>query len=213
MPGVFDRRLIELCCPKEIKRVYTAYKRSKLDRLHAAWADNIAHERMATGASLEDVLALEEWEADFPACPSRVLEWGDECKEIPLIRIPMGADGVTYQAFENAIDHRAAQIANRVRTGRYLFYPFRDVVALKRPLVEDRKPTRTEVKKAIDRGEVRTLSVASIRDAIVQRMLSEVPCLIRVSPMQVRACCCHDGPPPPPSRICARAGCRPLQVL
>ena len=77
----------------------------------------------------------------------------------PIINIPMGADGVTFQAFENQLDRNAKNICYRVRNNKYIFYPFREV------LVE--KEAATPEKKA----KYRTLSIASIRDALVQSIL------------------------------------------
>jgi len=72
------------------------------------------------------------------------------------IRIPMGADGVTYEAFENELVRNAHNISRKVLAGSYLFYPLRET--------EVRKPD----------GGKRTLSIAAIRDAIVQKQLYEV---------------------------------------
>lgn len=69
------------------------------------------------------------------------------------IGIPMGADGVTRQDFERNLDRNAQNISRRVLNGTYRFYPFRE----------------KDVKKP--GGGVRTLSIASIRDALVQRQL------------------------------------------
>lgn len=69
------------------------------------------------------------------------------------IKIQMGADGVTYQAFEKDLDRNVNFISKKVLSGSYLFYPFREV--------EIDKPD----------GGKRTLSIASIRDVIVQQQL------------------------------------------
>jgi len=69
------------------------------------------------------------------------------------IKIPMGADGITWQSFERNLDKNTRNISRRVLNGSYQFYPLREV--------EVPKPS----------GGVRILSVASIRDALVQRQL------------------------------------------
>ncbi|MBE9513833.1 MAG: hypothetical protein IMY83_02195 [Chloroflexi bacterium] len=69
------------------------------------------------------------------------------------IRIPMGSDGITWQDFERNLDKNAANISRRVLNGSYQFYPLREV--------EVEKPD----------GGTRVLSIASIRDALVQRQL------------------------------------------
>jgi len=61
MSGTLDQHLGKLCSSDEIKRLYTAYKRSKLDRLHAENVETLADWKIGTGASLTEVLALEEW--------------------------------------------------------------------------------------------------------------------------------------------------------
>lgn len=69
------------------------------------------------------------------------------------IKIPMGADGITWQDFERNLDINAENISRRVLNGSYQFYPLREV--------EVPKPD----------GGTRILSIASIRDALVQRQL------------------------------------------
>lgn len=68
------------------------------------------------------------------------------------IRIPMGVDGITWQNFEQELSKNANNISKRVLDGKYLFYPFRE----------------KEVSKD---GKTRTLSIASIRDVLVQALL------------------------------------------
>ncbi|HLG30463.1 MAG TPA: reverse transcriptase domain-containing protein, partial [Candidatus Brocadiales bacterium] len=69
------------------------------------------------------------------------------------VNVPMGADGVTWYAFEKNLEVNLANISRRVLNGSYHFYPMRE---FKIP-----KPD----------GGMRTLSIACIRDAIVQRGL------------------------------------------
>lgn len=79
----------------------------------------------------------------------------------PKINIPIGADGVTYQAFEKQLERHARNISRRIEADNYIFYPFREVDKKKDPdlpLTED---------------NVRTLGIASIRDALVQTILYE----------------------------------------
>jgi RNA-directed DNA polymerase len=71
------------------------------------------------------------------------------------IKIPMGADGVTWQNFERNLDKNVGYISHRVANGSYLFYPLRE----------------KEMKKPDD--GVRIISIAGIRDALVQRQLYE----------------------------------------
>jgi RNA-directed DNA polymerase len=71
------------------------------------------------------------------------------------IRIPMGADGITWEDFECNLDRNAHNISRRVLNGSYQFYPFREK--------DVEKPG----------GGVRILSIAGVRDALVQRQLYE----------------------------------------
>ena len=71
------------------------------------------------------------------------------------IGIPMGADGVRWWDFERQLDRNARNISRRVLNSSYQFYPFRE-----RDLG---KPG----------GGVRTLSIAGVRDALVQHQLYE----------------------------------------
>jgi RNA-directed DNA polymerase len=71
------------------------------------------------------------------------------------IKIPMGADGITWWRFEHDLDWNAQNISRHVLEGSYRFYPFREM--------DVEKPG----------GGVRTLSIAGMRDALVQRQLYE----------------------------------------
>ncbi|WP_199247601.1 reverse transcriptase domain-containing protein [[Phormidium] sp. ETS-05] len=72
------------------------------------------------------------------------------------IKIPMGADGISYKTFEKELSIRCKFISQRVLAGSYLFYPFREVNVP--------KPS----------GQERVLSIATIRDVLVQKILYEV---------------------------------------
>jgi hypothetical protein len=105
--------------------------------------------------------------ADFPASEYLESEWGSKKLRHTLIQIPIGADGVTYQVFDRNIDQIASQISRRVRDGRYIFYPFREVEILKEPPEDDHRPSMAELERARAAGQTRTLAVAGIRDVIV----------------------------------------------
>ena len=75
------------------------------------------------------------------------------------ISIAMGADGVDYESFENDLNKNVASISKKILEGKYLFYPFREV----------------EVDKPGGKGK-RVLSIASIRDVIVQQQLYQTLC-------------------------------------
>lgn len=77
----------------------------------------------------------------------------------PEINIPMGADGIKFQTFEKQLKRNAKNISYRVQNDKYIFYPFREVEKLKEPASLG-KPAK-----------FRTLSIASIRDVLVQTIL------------------------------------------
>lgn len=79
--------------------------------------------------------------------------------EEPEISIPMGADGIEFEAFEKQLNRNALNICYRVIHDSYIFYPFRELEIPKEPATAD-KPAK-----------YRTLSIASIRDALVQAVL------------------------------------------
>ena len=79
----------------------------------------------------------------------------------PLIKIPMGADGIEFEAFEKQLVRNARNICYRISNDSYVFYPFREVEVEKEPAAAG-KPAK-----------YRTLSIASIRDALVQAILYE----------------------------------------
>lgn len=81
--------------------------------------------------------------------------------DTPEINVPMGADGIKYEAFEKQIDRNAKNISNRVRNDSYVFYPFREVD----------KPKKPDLPLTPD--NTRTLGIASVRDALVQIVLYE----------------------------------------
>jgi len=72
------------------------------------------------------------------------------------VQIPMGADGVTWKAFEKDLDHQVVSMSKRMSSGSYFFYPFREVHVPK------------------DSHNHRIISIASIRDVLVQRRVQNV---------------------------------------
>jgi RNA-directed DNA polymerase len=79
----------------------------------------------------------------------------------PEINIPMGADGVKFEAFERQLSRNALNVCYRVTHDKYIFYPFRELEIEKEPATAEKPP------------KYRTLSIASIRDALVQAILYE----------------------------------------
>lgn len=75
----------------------------------------------------------------------------------PKFLIPVGADGTTLAGFEKQLDRHARNICRRVLGDAYIFYPLREVEKEKEPRQKPRK--------------YRQLSIASIRDALVQGIL------------------------------------------
>lgn len=87
-------------------------------------------------------------------------EWNDE----PEINIKIGADGVDWKSFEKQLDHLTNSIVKRIRKGTYLFYPFREIIKSKDPKLKN--PF-----KVLEKGKERILSIAGIRDILVQKVL------------------------------------------
>lgn len=79
----------------------------------------------------------------------------------PEINIAMGADGVTFEAFEIQLERQARNICSRVHNDKYIFYPFRELDIEKEPAQNGQPP------------KYRILSIASIRDNLVQSLLYE----------------------------------------
>jgi RNA-directed DNA polymerase len=71
------------------------------------------------------------------------------------VYIKMGADGISHPTFSKELDLRCGFISKRVLEGTYQFYPFREV-AIPKPS-----------------GGERILSIATIRDVLVQKLLYE----------------------------------------
>src|SRR6185295_1095103 len=67
----------------------------------------------------------------------------------PEINIPMGADGIKFQAFEKQLKRHSINISTRTLANKYIFYPFREVEKPKEPPAPGKKP------------KYRTLSIAS----------------------------------------------------
>ncbi|MGO4888806.1 reverse transcriptase domain-containing protein [Anaerobacillus sp. MEB173] len=88
----------------------------------------------------------------------------DTFKDTPVVNIQMGADGVTESIFENKIHHHVEALVKRLHNGNYYFYPFREIIKSKDHQV-------TSPYKAIKLGKERILSIASIRDVLVQKVL------------------------------------------
>lgn len=76
------------------------------------------------------------------------------CDDAPRVFIPMGADGVEWEDFEKDLDKNIRKISETVLEGKYYFYPFREK--------DIPKPGSSKL---------RTLSIATIRDVLVQKQL------------------------------------------
>ncbi|MCH8295228.1 hypothetical protein IH992_29445 [Candidatus Poribacteria bacterium] len=170
-----DKQLLSLCEPDKIEAKYWEYKKAKLDNLLSMDKPTVLQELIASGATYQEIRDFNNPSANFPASETVTIIGKDGKKRTkPLITIPMGADGITYQKFEQELDDRVEDISKRLKNGKYLFYPFREVIILKDPLPNNRRPKRKDIVDAIKKDRVRILSIASIRDAIVQRIIYEV---------------------------------------
>lgn len=80
-----------------------------------------------------------------------------------IINVPEGVDGITVEQFNKTLNHQVDFIYKRIQRGGYHFYPLREV---KIP-----KESGLSVEDAIKKDKVRVLSIASIRDVIIQKLL------------------------------------------
>jgi len=79
------------------------------------------------------------------------------------VLIPMGVDGVDYENFDKNLRYYAEKACKRVHEGKYFFSPFRELDVPKPPYVN--------LSEARKNNKVRTLSIATIRDVIFQKLL------------------------------------------
>lgn len=79
------------------------------------------------------------------------------------VKVPEGLDGIDYKLFQKTLAHQVDTIFKRVQRGNYYFYPLREVKISKDPLLN--------IKDAEKQGKIRILSIATIRDVIIQKML------------------------------------------
>lgn len=82
----------------------------------------------------------------------------------PKINIHIGADGITHEQFAATLNHQLSFIVKRVHQENYFYYPFREMIISKDPKIKS--PS-----KAIALGKERILSIASIRDVLVQKVV------------------------------------------
>lgn len=79
------------------------------------------------------------------------------------IKVPEGLDGIDYKLFQKTLAHQVDTIFKRIQRGNYYFYPLREVKISKDPLLN--------IKEAENQGKIRKLSIATIRDVIIQKIL------------------------------------------
>jgi RNA-directed DNA polymerase len=101
-----------------------------------------------------------------------------------LIKICMGADGISYKTFKNETRLRCEIISRRVLNDTYQFYPFREVNITKDPDLPESPENE------------RILSLVTIRDVLVQKMLykavyEDVEKLFKATPELDRVSCAY----------------------
>lgn len=84
------------------------------------------------------------------------------------IHIAKGADGIDYLTFQKNISTYSNIICTKGISGKYIFFPFREVEVPKPPF---EKNQLAEAKKA---NKIRILSVSTIQDTIFQELMSQV---------------------------------------
>lgn len=170
-----DTKLDEYCDPHKIEEIYWNYKRSKVDQLLAKGEPTFIDMMIRNGASLEEVLNFSHPSGNLPAADTKTFISQDgKTKVVRLIAVPMGADGVTTQVFQDHLEQHCTQIGGRLQKGNYLFYPFREVVIDKENPRPPSKVSLSEIDEIIKGKHDRRLAVASIRDVIVQQVIYQV---------------------------------------
>ena len=108
---------------------------------------------MVSPIDLQSHFSIEELKAAF----LRLEEARTDKFDTSNIRVPMGADGIEYKDFKKNLDRNLREISTAVLRGSYTFYPLRQV-----DIPKDKK----------DKSKgTRTLSIARIRDVLVQKQL------------------------------------------
>lgn len=86
----------------------------------------------------------------------------DKYKNDNNTKIPMGVDGINQINFEEHIETISRHACKRVIEGKYFFSPFREIEISKLPGVK--------LKQARELEQIRTLSIATIKDVVVQKI-------------------------------------------
>lgn len=79
----------------------------------------------------------------------------DNFYDPPKIRIQIGTDGVDHDLFSKNLETNCVNISRRIKTGNYFFKPFREVYIPK------------------GSGQFRTISIATISDMLVQKLIHD----------------------------------------
>lgn len=87
----------------------------------------------------------------------------DNLTDETIIRVSEGVDGIHVEQFRSTLDHQVDFIYKRIQKGGYHFYPLKEV--------EIPKEQGLSIKEARKSDKIRVLSIASIRDVIVQKLL------------------------------------------
>lgn len=90
----------------------------------------------------------------------------DELANPPRINIQVGVDGISWEGFEKNIENECIHISERVKRGTYFFQPFREIEVAKNPELKLIQKKHS--------NDVRVISIASIRDVLVQRIIYKV---------------------------------------
>lgn len=87
----------------------------------------------------------------------------DELTRPPKVNIQVGVDGINWKNFEMSIKLESLHISKRLRNGTYFFQPFREIPIVKEPNSKNSRSNKL--------GGVRIISISSIRDVLVQRII------------------------------------------
>ncbi len=91
-------------------------------------------------------------------------------KDSQVVKIPLGSDGITFESFEKNFDNYSKGIIKRLKTGKYIFKPFREVLVIKD---QDRLefPRKKDYLREMEKGNTRSLAICAIQDMIVQLII------------------------------------------
>ncbi|MEC0232145.1 reverse transcriptase domain-containing protein [Paenibacillus alba] len=91
----------------------------------------------------------------------------DDLCEPPIIKMPLGVDGVTCEHFLSDFENRTLGIHKRISKGKYKFKPFREEIKSKDAKIKSKV-------LAMELNKYRILSIACIDDVLTQKIIYKI---------------------------------------